>query len=200
MINIQACEITFELDTPVTISRNGDVTEVSEVTFYKRSPRVFGLYKSLQGLWNKASTRYFSEMKDIMDEEEIEKAKAEAVRKQEEATNEGIKGAIKSLDSITFEDIMEEVDGMMALFDQMEIDAEKMRTIFNKILLSSDKRWTSCAIGGKPISDGIIDKIDYFDYFKMIMVYIAFFAKPVKSGQKKQSDQPSVLAMPAKEL
>lgn len=196
MINIKACEIEFELDTPVEISREGDTREVTNVLFKQPNRRVAPLYEELVSSFNVALMKGSALFKDMATDEQL----AEAKRNSESDAGGEAPSPIKSLRDITFEEIMDEVDGLITATSTMEFDYDKAYKLFDKILLGGDKRSNVCKIGGKDITDGLLDRISFRDYKKMLVVYIVFFGKPVKSGTIKELEQPQDSATLVKEL
>lgn len=186
-IDIKSCEITFDLDTPVEVSREGGFIPAQAITFRKPNRKSGPMFQNLVSMYNRAVTGQMAMLADVAPPEELEKAKANAeAKKNEKEETDGI----KSLQNITSADIEEEVEGMLVMSSAMDFDFEKGQKLFDKILLSGDKRYAVCSLAGKPITDTNLDHIDYQDQIKMMMVYISFFGKPAKSGTTKDSELP----------
>lgn len=183
-IDIKSCEITFDLDTPVEVSREGGLVQAVSVTFRKPNRKSGPVFQNLVSMYNRAVTEQMSLLADIAPPEELEKAKAEALAKKNDKEDAD---GIKSLQNIKSADIEEEVEGMLVLSAAMNFDFEKGQKLFDKILLSGDKRYAICSIGGQPLRDAHLDDIDYQDQVKMMLIYISFFGKPAKSGTTKDS-------------
>jgi hypothetical protein len=148
-------------------------------------------------MFNVAMIQSQNLLKDMATEEQIEEARIINEKRAEESNMDS---PLKSLQNITFEEIMDEVDGLLAMMATASFDFKKGYALFDKMLLGGDKRSYICYVGDKPVTDGILDRIDYRDYKKMLVVYIVFFGKPVKSGTTKDSAQLQDSAMQVKEL
>ena len=197
MINNKTCEISFELDFPIQIAREGSLEDTTSVLFRKPNRQTGPLFQNLASMFNRAMTKNMMEMKSLASEEDIEKAESLAKAKQAEADATPI---MKSILDVTYEDVIEEVEGMTAMASSMDFDFEKGFKLFEKMLLSSDKRHVICEIGGQKLTDGMLDKLNYQDYLKMLLVYLAFFGKPVRSGTTNASDKPLESVSPATEV
>lgn len=198
MINNKTCEITFELDFPILIaSGSGDQEEVSSITFKKPNRQTGPMFQNLVSMFNRSMQKQMMEMKSMASEEEIEEAQQINKAKQEKTEGDSL---LKSILDITIEEVMKEVDAMSEMVTGTDFDFEKGFKIFEKMLLSSDKRNVICELGGKKLTDGMLDQIHYQDHLKMLLVYICFFGKPVKSGTTKDSDKQSDSDTPVTEV
>lgn len=198
MINHKACEISFDLDCPIQIaSGSGDLVDAKSITFRKPNRQTGPIFQNLLSMFNVAMTKQMSEMKSIASEEEVEKAQQLVREKQAKAEAES---AMQSILNVTFEEVMEEVDGMIMMATSMEFDFEKGYRLFDKIILSSDRGHVICELGGKKLTDGMLDKVDYQDMLRMLMVYISFFGKPVRAGTTNDSDKQPESVSPATEV
>jgi len=198
VINHKACEISFDLDHPIQIaSGSGDVVDAKTVLFRKPNRQTGPLFQNLVSMFNRAMTKQMLEMKSMASEKELEDAQKLVKSKQEKAEQST---ALQSILDVTFEEVMEEVEGMTMMATSIEFDFEKGYRLFDKILLSADRGHIICELGGKKLTDGMLDKIDYQDMLKMLLVYIAFFGKPVKAGTTKDSDKQPESALQATEV
>lgn len=198
MINNKACEISFDLNYSIQIaSGSGGVVEVKSILFRKPNRNTAPLFQNLVSMFNRAMQKSMMEMKSIASEEEIDQAKK--LNRDKEAKAEA-KTAMESILEVTIEEIMEEVQGMTAMASSMDFDFEKGFRIFDKLILNHDRGHVICELGGKQLTDAMLDKMDYQDSMKMLLVYLAFFGKPAKSGTMSDSDKPQDSVSPATEV
>lgn len=198
MINNTTCEISFDLDFPITIaSGSGDVEPAKSITFRKPNRQTGPIFQNLASMFNRAMQKSMMEMKSMASEDEIQEAEQINKAKQEKAEGDSV---LKSITEITIEEVMEEVGGMTAMVTGTDFDFEKGFKLFYKMLLSSDKRHVICELDGRKLTDGMLDQIHYQDHLKMLLVYICFFGKPVKSGTMNDSDKQQESPSPVTEV
>lgn len=198
MINNKTCEISFDLDFPIEIaSGSGDEESVSQILFRKPNRQSGPLFQNLVSSFNRAINKSMMEMKALASVEEIEDAQQKALAKQEKIDDVPI---LKSILDVTLEEILKEAVELTALVTGSDFNFEKGYKLFFKMLLSVDKRYTMCELGGKKLTDAMLDRIDYQDHLKMMVVYISFFGKPAKSGTTTDSDKQLESPMPAREV
>lgn len=199
MINNKTCEITFELDFPIiiTVMGSGTQEEASSITFKKPNRQTGPIFQNLAAMFNRAMQKQMMEMKALASEEDIEEAQQINKAKQDKVEDEPV---LKSILDVTLEEVMEEVESMTGMVTGTDFDFAKGFKLFEKMLLSSDKRNVICELGGRKLTDGMLDQIHYQDHLKMMLVYICFFGKPVKSGTTKDSDKQPESPTPATEV
>lgn len=185
-INHEACEITFDLDTPIEVHKDkeGQVTE-TKVLFKKPNRKTGPIFQNLASMYSRAMMSQMAMLKNAASPEEIETATAEAKAKEEEQQKAD---ALTTIRNVKAEDIEKEVEGMLVMTSGTDFDFEKASRLFDKIIYTTNQKFITCEIGGTALKDGVLDRIDYQDYNKMMMVYIAFFGKPVKAGTTSESE------------
>jgi hypothetical protein len=184
-INIKACEIEFELDTSVNIAVGGGRADVVSVLFKKPNMVKAPFFENLCSMFHRAMTKNILMMQELATDDQLEEAEAINNKKLEAEANIP---AIKSLENITVEDIEEEVEGFLGMLTTMDFDYERGYKLLFKILISNDKRYTPCLIGGQKATEQILEQLDYQDAKRMLVTYISFFGKPAKSGTPKDSE------------
>lgn len=191
MIDIKACTIEIGLDFPVEVSREGGFSPVDKIKLKMPNRRVQAMFESLCAMSNRSMVMNSAAMEKLSDPEEVAAAKAtvEAENNKKLAEQNKIP-AIKSMENITFEEVMEETDQISSLLGISEFDFEKAYKLFDRMLLNNgDVRTTICLIDDKPITDVHLDKMSPGDYKKILVAYICFFGKPAKSGTTKDSSE-----------
>jgi hypothetical protein len=197
VINNQACEVSLELEQPIEIRGEGGQPILAKTVHFKKPTRTSGpIFQRIASMITRAMMGSMALVESVTSKEEIAKAKERAERLNQTKSKEGV---ITSLENITEEELDSEVEGMIAMFSTLDVDFEKLQQLFDRMLLSGS-RSTICTIGGMPLTDGMLDKLDYQDYLKMMAVYVSFFGKPAKSGTKKESEMPSESALSVTEL
>lgn len=185
MIDVKKGEISFKLDHPIKIAKDGGMEMVDDIEFTQPTRRQAASFEVLASLYSTALMKSAGLFKDLASEEDIQKATAKAEEKKGKPVN-----AQGELEEITYEGVMEEVEGFLGMLANLEFDFEKAYKIFEK-MICYDGRFCICKIGGIPFKESWLDQINYRDYKKMMAVYITFFGESVKSGTTKDSELPS---------
>lgn len=196
-ITSKACEISFELDHSVEVRGEDGLMEANLITFQQPTRKTAPLFQNLVSMFTRSFTESLNKMSGISPEaleQAQELVNEENIRIQNEALNDG---APKDIQEETIE---EEVENTLALMTTLDFDFEKGFALFDRIILSGGVRSKTCSIGGVPLTEAILDRVNYRDYYKMLAVYLSFFGKPAKSDTPNDSSRPSESATPVVEV
>jgi len=183
MINCEACEVSFDINNSIEVrGEGGSIIEVTEVLFKKPTRSSGPIFQKMVSMINRGMISSMAIMESVANKDEVAKAKKNAEGSLVEEQN---KPLIQSIEEMTEESLLEEVEGIEMLFSTMDIDFEALDKLFSRMLFGGQVRSSIASIGGVPMTEAMLDKMDYSDYVKMIAVYFSFFGKPAKSGTKK---------------
>lgn len=193
-VNIEEGTIEFDLDFPVDMSKDGKVIKGKTILFKQPNRKTAPLFENLVGM-------YQDSMSNVLTY--IDKIAPEQAEKLKDKVADGPKGvevdSEAELNKITLKSIMEEVESNSGVINGLGLDFEKAYKIFEKMMLAASKMAT-CFIEGIGMKEVIYERIDYRDLKKMLLVYITFFSKPVKSDTGIDSGQQSDSLKGATEL
>ena len=196
-ITTKACEISFELDHPIEVRREGGLQDVSMITFQQPTRKTAPLFQNLAGMFTRALTQYIDSVSAV-DEETINEAREELNQEMIEEGNKSLSG--EAPNEIKEETIENEVENLLMIMTSLDFDFEKGFKLFDRIILSGGTRSKACSVGGVPLTDTILDRVNYRDYYKMLAVYLTFFGKPAKSDSQNDSSRQQDCAMPVTEV
>lgn len=196
-VNIEACEISFDLDQPIEIAREGNLVESKRITFKQPSFRAMPIYQNLLKLYNRAIMASMEQIETMVGKIELEKVREKALEEQKKGKTISAK---ESLEKITNKSVTEEVEGTLEIMASIDLDWEKVTEFFKRMLFPNSGISEICSIGGIPFKLVHLEKVFYQDFIKLVVVYLVFFAKPVKTGTQKESELPSEYAGQAKEV
>lgn len=196
-INNEACEISFELETSIKISAGGSLIDAKTIKFRQPNRKTGPFFWKLASMFNSAVQRTTTKFFETMDD--YDKGKAQSQAEESKKNTEVI--AMDSLQNITVEKFEEELGFLNEMIiPTMEFDYEKSEKLFTKVLMGGKSISEICFLGGQGLTETHLDKIGYQDFKKMMVIYISFFAKPVKSGRKKDSEMQSESPISAMEV